>query len=110
MAARIQGCFEPIWGTLRFGTCVGMQGGRMAASATGIVGARGADSYWVASLLRLGVRWPGRGPFGVHLAADGYANLLRPGVAIAVEGADDLQDNAPILGYSGNVEAFWVFP
>jgi hypothetical protein len=46
----------------------------------------------------------------VHLAADGYANLLRPGVAIAVEGADDLQDNAPILGYSGNVEAFWVFP
>lgn len=110
VAARLQGCFEPTWGMARPGVCLGIQGGRMAASATGLVGARRADSYWAAGVLRLGLRVPSRGPLGVHLSTDGYVNFLRPGVSLVVEEADDLQDNAPLVGYSGNLEFFWVFP
>lgn len=104
------GCFEPTWGVVRGEACLGARLGLMNAQATGLLASRTATSWWGAGLARLGLRFPTGSPVGLHLAAEGFANLVRPGVAVAVEGPGDVEDNAPILGYSSIAEVFWVFP
>jgi hypothetical protein len=110
VAGQVHGCFEPVLGPVKVEGCAGLAAGRLAASATGLLNARSAASAWVAGLLRGGIRVPAQGRFGVHAAVDGTLNILRPGVAVAVEGGEPVEDNAPLFGYSGVLEAVWTFP
>jgi hypothetical protein len=110
LGAGLRACWEPHVAIVAPALCVGAWGGRLRASATGLRGAgEAADSWWVAGDTGFVLRTPSGSPIGLQIAGSLLVHFLRPGVQVAVEGGENRQDNAPVVGYLTSAGIFFAF-
>lgn len=109
MAGTLVGCYEPAFEDGEIGFCAGMAAGRFhARGVEGFEPNPGQSVPWLAALGRVIGRAPARGPFGMSLSIDIFANFLRPGVELLGEGSAKSPRDAPPVGGAIGLGTFFV--
>lgn len=109
VAGKAQGCFEPRFEDGALGVCAGLAAGRFhARGVEGFQPRAGQGLPWFGAFSRVTGRAPARGPFGVTLNADIFANFIRPGVELIGEGSVKRPVDTPVAGGVVSLGMFFV--
>lgn len=109
VAGKAQGCFEPGFEEGALGLCAGVAAGRFhARGVEGFQPRPGQGIPWLGAFSRFTGRAPARGPFGVTLNADIFANFIRPGVELVGEGSVKRPVDTPVAGGGVSLGMFFV--